>query len=214
MTNAFTSSEAIARAFKAADAEDIDALRRFLIGGGDPNARNADGLTLLQFAASKSHYIAATILLDGGADPNARGGEYQQTALHYAAERDYAQLIELLAEYKADPNLKDKHGQTPLHLAAHEGSPRAAVALTKAGADVFMKDRRGDTARDIATWRQREVLDFAWQEYIDIERHLGKVMHDRREQSAAWQRQQDAKLQGDLGALKKHNPGRFKLGPG
>lgn len=214
MINAFNNQDAVRRAFQAADAEDIDALRRYLTGGGDPDAKNEGGLTLLQFAASKSRYITATILLEGGADPDARGGEYQQTALHYAAERDYAQLIVLLAEYEADPNLKDKFGQTPLHLAAHEGSPRAAVALTKAGADVFIKDKRGDTARDIAGWRQNEVLDFAWQEYIDIQKHLGQVMHDLREQSEAWQRKQEKHVQGDLDALKKRNPGRYKLGPG
>lgn len=212
MINDFNNLDATRRAFKAVEAEDIGALYRFLTDGGDPDVKNDAGLTLLQFAASKSLYLSASLLLEGGANPNLTGGEHQYTALHYAAERDNAQMIDLLAQCDANPDFKDKYGQTPLHIAAGEGSPRAAVALTEAGADVFAKDKNGDTAFAVAAWKQREVLDFAQQEFIDVQKHLSAVMHDQREKSAAWQSKNEKKLQGDIDSLKRYNPGRFKLG--
>jgi cytohesin len=212
MIKDFNNHDAVRRAFEAAEAEDIGALHDFLTGGGDPDVKNDDGLTLLQFAAAKNSYLSATLLLAGGANPNLSGGEHNYAALHHAAARDNAEMIALLARYDANPDLKDKHGQTPLHVAAWEGNARAAVALTDAGADVFAKDRQGETAFGLAAWKQREVLDFAQQEFIDVQKHLSSVMHEQREKSAAWQSKNDKKLQGDIDSLKRHNPGRFKLG--
>lgn len=212
MINDFNNLDAVRRAFKAAETEDIGALYRFLTDGGDPDVKNADGLTLLQFAASKNSYLSATLLLEGGANPNLTGGEFGYTALHHAATRDNAEMIALLAQYDANTELKDKYGQTALHVAAWEGNLRAASALTDAGADVFAKDKQGDTAFGLAAWKQREVLDFAQQEFIDVQKHLHDVMHEQREKSAAWQARNERKLQGDLDSLKRHNPGRFKLG--
>lgn len=211
MINDFNNLDAVRRAFKAAETEDIGALYRFLTDGGNPDAKNDEGLTLLQFAASKSSYLSATLLLEGGASPNLTGGEHNYTALHHAATRDNAEMIALLVQHAANPDLKDKYGQTPLHVAAWEGNLRAASALTTAGADVFAKDKQGDTAFGLAAWKQREVLDFAQQEFIDVQRHLHAVMHDQREKSAAWQAKNERKMQGDIDTLKRHNPGRFKL---
>lgn len=212
MINDFNNLDAARRAFKAAETEDIGTLYRFLKDGGDPDVKNDDGQTLLQFAASKNSYLSATLLLEGGASPNLAGGEDRYTALHHAARRDNAEMIALLAQYDANPDLKDKYGQTALHVAALEGNARAATALTAAGADVFAKDKNGDTAFGVAAWKQREVLDFAQQEFIDVQKHLSSVMHDQREKSAAWQSKNEKKLQGDIDSLKRHNPGRFKLG--
>ena len=212
MIKDFNNLDTVRRAFKAVEDEDIGALYRFLTDGGDPDVKNDQGLTLLQAAASKNRYLSATMLLEGGANPNLTGGEYLYTALHHAAAHNNGELIALLVRHDANPDFLDKYGQTPLHVAASEGNTNAAVALTDAGVDVFAKDKRGDTAFGVAAWKQREVLDFVQQEFIDVQKHLHAVMHDQREKSAAWQEKNDKQLKGDLDTLKRHNPGRFKLG--
>ncbi len=213
MINKYNFPDALKQAFEAVDAENVDTLRRFLTSGGDVNVRNADGLTLLQYAASKHRYISATLLLEGGADPDLKSkGTHGYTALHYAAEHDNYQMVDLLAKYKANPEIQDKNKQTPLHVAAYSGSPKAVYALTKAGADMFAKDRDGYTPLDIATWRKSEVLDFAWQEYIDIERHLTRKMDDAHKASTAFKQANEKKVGNDIATLKKNNPNRYKLG--
>jgi len=206
--------DAVKLAFKAVDDENVDALRHYLTGGGDENARNAAGLTLLQHAVSKNRYIAAALLLEGGADPDMKSrGTHGYTALHYAADNDNVQMIELLAKYRANPDVIDKNKQTPLHVAAYEGNPKAVYALTKAGADMFAKDRDDRTAYDVALRRRGEVLDFQWQEYEDIERHLRRRMEESARIAAAFKEAHDKKVGQDLTELKKKNPNRYKLGP-
>jgi ankyrin repeat protein len=205
--------DAVKQAFRAVDDENVDALRRYLTGDGDENARNSSGLTLLQHAVSKNRYIAATLLLEGGADPAMKSrGTHGYTALHYAADNDNVQMIELLAKYMPDLNVTDKYRQTPLHVAAHEGNPKAVYALVKAGADMFATDRDGFTALDIALRRRGEVLDFQWQEYEDIERYLRRRMDESAKLAAAFKEAQEKKVGNDLSELKKKNPNRYKLG--
>lgn len=213
MINKYNYPDALRQAFDAVEREDVDTLRRFLTGGGDENARNASGLTLLQHAVSRNSYISATLLLEGGVDPDLKSrGTHHYTALHYAAERDNQQMIELLVTHKAKTDVTDKYKQTPLHVAAHEGNPRAVYALTKAGADIFAKDGNGHTALDIAIRRKSEVLDFQWQEYGDIERFLTRKMDEAHKASVAFKQAQDNKIGKDIETLKKKNPNRYKLG--
>jgi ankyrin repeat protein len=212
MTNKYSPPDAVKQAFAAVDAENIDKLRQYL-ADGDENARNEHGLTLLQYAASRNRYISATVLLEGGADPDMKSrGTHGYTALHYAAENDNAELVKLLAQYNAGLNVADKNRQTPLHIAAEHGNPKAVMALTRAGADMFAEDRFGRTPLETATHRKHEALDFEWQEYIDIEKHLSRRMEEHRTLASAFKQAQDEKVENDRAALKKHNPNRYKLG--
>lgn len=213
MINKADHPQAVKEAFASIDTENVDKLRRFLTGGGDENARNDDGLTLLQYAVSKNRLIAATILLEGKADPNLRSkGTHLYTALHYAAERDNTEMIKLLVKNKADPDARDRYGQTPLHVAAYEGNPKAVYALHAADANLLLVDSDGNTARDVAVRRRSETLDFAWQEYIDIEKYLAVEMDKARKLTTEFRRAQEDRLTTEISRIKKHNPGRYKLG--
>lgn len=213
MINKADHPQAVKDAFASIDTENVDKLRRFITDGGDENARNDDGLTLLQYAASKNRYIAATILLEGNADPNLPSkGTHKYTALHYAAERDNAEMVKLLVKYRADPDKRDRYNQTPLHVAAYEGNPKAVYALANAGADLLLLDSDNNTARDVAVRRRSEVLDFAWQEYIDIEKFLSVEMEKARRLTKEFKQATDDRLTADISRIKKHNPGRYKLG--
>lgn len=91
--------------------------------GADPNARDADGNTLLHRAEEEYWDEAgemATLLLAAGADPNVRNNQ-GQTPLHAALTGYYPNLevIVALLEGGADPNVRDQDRDTPLHYLSH-----------------------------------------------------------------------------------------------
>ena len=101
----------------------LDTVKRLLARNIDVNARYANDLTLLMWAAGPDEKIAdsraldvVTYLLDVGAhidDRDARG----RTALMIAAEGGRAGIANLLLAHGADPSLKDNAGKLAADLA-------------------------------------------------------------------------------------------------
>lgn len=83
----------------------LDAVRRLLDSGADPNA----GEPLCR-AALENRIEIAQLLLERGAAVG--------LAIHYAAEMGYLDLVGLLLTYPSDRSLRDDESRTPLHLAA------------------------------------------------------------------------------------------------
>lgn len=148
-------------AFAAAARGDADALRMLL--RDEPrlaSAENADGLTLLGFAAHYGHAEAVRVLLDAGADIDAIshsriGYIPSNTALHaaIAGERSL-EVIALLLERGARTDLADSNGQTCLHSAAYHDDSIAIVGqLLEHGADPDAKDGDGLTPLALASRR-------------------------------------------------------------
>lgn len=89
----------------------------FLKDGGDPNARNKYGLTLLGTAVNWNHRDAVKALLERGADPNACPTPHA-CPVFLAASRD-TEILRLLVSAGADVNRStDKFAYTPLGRAA------------------------------------------------------------------------------------------------
>ena len=100
----------------------LDIVRRLLARNIDVNARYANDLTLLMWAAGADEKVAeadalkvVTYLLDVGAhidDRDARG----RTALMIAAEGGHAEIADLLLARGADPSLRDNAGKRAADL--------------------------------------------------------------------------------------------------
>ena len=60
------------RLIRAAEDGHFGQIRTYLEAGADPNAKSADGFTVLMWAAARGHVEVVKLLLDAGADLNAR----------------------------------------------------------------------------------------------------------------------------------------------
>ena len=114
---------------------DIQAVKQHLVDGTDVNAKDDDGWTPLQDAATFGHKEIVELLITKGADVNAKT-EDGETPLHTAVSNDHKEIIELLIDKGADVNAKAEFGETPLHAAVSNDHKEIAERLIKEGADV------------------------------------------------------------------------------
>lgn len=140
--------------FAAVDRGDAASLADLLAAGGDPNARNDHGDTLLIWASHHQHQAVVEDLLQAGADPNLRGG-MGRTALHWAAQRGNAAVTQRLLAADAATALFDQADDTPLMVAAKQGYGDVATVLLAAGADPDLADSKGYTALMLALYHRQ-----------------------------------------------------------
>jgi hypothetical protein len=119
--------------------------------GGDINARDRTGYSVLFTAASQGHAEGVRTLIAAGADVDAQTDD-GETALCRAIGNGYPQIAKLLIEAKADANLgRTLSGKTSLMLAAERGWDDVVTLLLDADADWNVKDGTGLTALDHAS---------------------------------------------------------------
>ena len=97
----------------AARRGEMDAIKKFLADGGDVNARNGEGDTLLASAALTGEDEMVGYLIEQGADANAQNKE-RSTALHNAALLGHVKVTELLIAAGANINAPNQEGRTAL----------------------------------------------------------------------------------------------------
>lgn len=102
---------------QAAQAGDLDTVKRLLAGGADVNARDADGWSALVRAC------------------------YNAELKH-----GFPEVIQLLIDAGADIEASIGYGVRPLMLAAGYGEAAVVATLLNAGADVLAKNEGGYTA--------------------------------------------------------------------
>ncbi|VVJ19892.1 Uncharacterised protein [Amycolatopsis camponoti] len=124
------SGEPFARAYRAVEARDPEALKRLL--GEFPGlvtARGTNGNDLLGMAGATCDERLSKILLDHGADP-ARGNVHGWTPLHQAAYSNLPLLLDLLLDAGAPVDVSARgDGGTPLVVALFWGHREAAEKL-------------------------------------------------------------------------------------
>ncbi len=168
--------------FEAIHADDLDAIRKGLSAGLDPN----DGSHLMQaplmVALRDSHHECAKILIEAGADVRT-GRSWLDTPLHVCKDPE---IIDMLLERGADLNARDDSANTPLMTAIRFDAPEEVIQrlidrganinaasssgytplhlsilgknekmfhfLAERGADLFAVTNSGENAMDIAIW--------------------------------------------------------------
>lgn len=128
------SAQAGAGLIEAADAGDLDAVRRLVEAGADVKAANRYGVAALPLACRNGNAEMVALLLEAGADANATlaGGE---TPLMIAARTGRADCVKLLLDAGAGIDATERRGQTALMWAAADGHAEAVELLLVRGAD-------------------------------------------------------------------------------
>lgn len=148
--------------WRAAQANDIPAMKILVAAGADPNIPTAHGCSPLQVAA---------------------GFGYQPQTSNFAPGARLASVKYLVEELKADVNAKDDKGYTPLHGAALMNSMELIDYLVSKGSDVKVRanmiyGRNSDTDEAAAPGKGDTVADMAngpreWNlQYPEIVTHL------------------------------------------
>ena len=112
--------------------------------GGDVNATDAKGRTLLHFASATGLEDAVCELMRRGADVNARQ-QRGNTPLTFATMNSHRAVLRLLLMARANANLADDKGLTPLMWAARRGSTTMVKLLLEGGAQTALRDSTGLT---------------------------------------------------------------------
>jgi ankyrin repeat protein len=108
----------------------------------DPNRRNPDGSTPLQWAVYNGDVAEAKRLLRAGANVKL-ANKYGATPMSLAAEVGNADMLALLVEAGANADSPNPDGQTALLAVARTGNVKAAQVLLNAGATVDAKEKWG-----------------------------------------------------------------------
>jgi uncharacterized protein len=139
-----------------------DALDLFIKAGGDINAKNKEGNTLLMiFASDKYNWKVKNIdyLLDSGSDVNLQNVK-GETALMLSVKEGINDIVKALIAGNADVNRKSNIGKTALMYAVESGDLYTVKTLLEAKADINIKTKSGDDVLKIAKrLKLMEIVD-------------------------------------------------------
>lgn len=160
--------------WRAAYANDVEAMRILVAGGADPNIPTAAARRQAGGASGSALPVGAP----GGMPLHAATGMgYLQSyagnghRIHPAGwMRGVKYLVE---ELGADVNGRDHEGNTPAHYAAARGDNEMLLYLISKGADVKAVNRRGQTTVDAANGPRQRVQPFP--ETIALLERLGAI---------------------------------------
>ena len=130
---------------KAAQSDDLDAVREALLTRPDANVRDkSTGSTALEQAIQNANREMVQVLLWARADVNARNGS-GQTVLMLLGEKITSDIVWDLINAGAKVNLRDNDGDTALIEAARSNNLDVLKTLLDAGAKVNAKNNDGQT---------------------------------------------------------------------
>ncbi|KJH40651.1 succinate dehydrogenase, flavoprotein subunit [Dictyocaulus viviparus] len=142
--------EAITCAVEACQRGSLEGLEAALEKGVSANAHDADGCTLLHWAAINNRVPIVKRLLELGADPNVVGGILVSSPLHWASRVGHISSSALLVKAGAVCDVRDSQGYTPIHLAVQSNqSVLVAYMLEKFS---YCKDITDNSGMTPAMW--------------------------------------------------------------
>lgn len=146
-------------ATKAVALGDVEATRKLLDSGTDPNSTDRRGRPMLEVAILKQQAAVAVLLVERGADIEAKSG-YQRTPLQWTAERGTVSIARALIDKGADLNVPGPAGAPPLIEAIWRKQYDVAALLIDRGADLNLTEarRHRGTALHAAVTRDRPFL--------------------------------------------------------
>ncbi len=116
-----------------------------IIGEGDINATQVDGMTALHWAVYHDKIDLVVDLIKRGASPTAEN-RYGITPLYLACVNGNETIVSKLLKAGADSNSSISGNETALMTASRTGKIGAVRALLDAGAEVDARERRDQTA--------------------------------------------------------------------
>ena len=135
--------------FQAVSKQDRSSVKALLARGGNPNARNSEGMTPLLIASGRGYRDILQELLAGGADvllPDAKGGAF---CLHKAAQGGHLDIIKMLLGAGAFIDCQTATtGHTPLVEAIWFKQEHVAEYLLEQGARLSIPTHYGFTLED------------------------------------------------------------------
>lgn len=145
----------------AVNGNDVAEARRLLLAGGDVNARDAAGLTLLMLAAHAGNLAMVQALISLGADVNLveeRGWSALSKSVYNAElKKGFADVAQALIAAGANLEAPISYGVRALMLAAGYGETAVVEVLLNAGADVTARNEGGLTA--LMMVKQKHYVD-------------------------------------------------------
>lgn len=131
--------------FRAINLEDAQAVRAFMQGGMNPNAKNEKGETALTFAIQYKDPKVVRVLLEQ-ADINLQD-DLGNSPIHLAIKNDKDEVFDWLLEKNADVNVGGRSGntknQTALYVAVLKDREDLVQRLLEKGADPNIADNGG-----------------------------------------------------------------------
>ena len=115
-------------------------LQNYLDKGGDINATNTNGNTILMEASSIGYYDLVDYIIDQKAEINITNSNGENALILSA---DYPYILNLLIENNADVNAIDNKGKTALLTAAEKGNIMSVQLLIKEKSNINQKDILG-----------------------------------------------------------------------
>ena len=129
---------------------EIAEIDRLLEAGGNLEAVDESGLTLLIIAALAGREKVVAHLIAKGADPAGRDAK-GFTTLHAAAHRGHLKIVKLLVEHGVAVNDRENPEKlSPLHAASERGHRDVAAFLLAEGAEMNVKTAEGKTPMTMA----------------------------------------------------------------
>ncbi len=139
-------------------------VKALLDAGANPNLKNAQGTTALEYALFSGSAESVRLLLAAGARATEKpreAGNYLMLISSFPHAQRSIPMIPLLLEAGLDINARDTQGQSALHYSCRqpdtaddsylwEQRTRFAAALLKAGARLDLKDHSGRSPLDHA----------------------------------------------------------------
>lgn len=122
---------------------DVNEILELLRQGGDVNAVDHDGDSVLYYAVTNRNLHIAEMLLDHGADPDLAGAN--GTPVRFASDKGWVDILDLLLRRGADASGADATGITAAMLAAGGAKNDVLLLLDRHGADFGEVDADGDT---------------------------------------------------------------------